>query len=464
MNKSSNKVIDLRNKFNSLSGKEWLKLTTSVWFSKSVKYPQLDKDDVSKLTSMFSQDNSNVFINGIGSEVDSKFHSTDIEYLDYCLINLIPSNYSLVEINKYFASRINNLLSLIPKIKEKKYISIAINNYFTGSELIDYSILFSDFFSKHGFRFKGRINIIFEKGSKYTFKNKNFEDNQVFILNFKRTNESISNDFSLKNYIFPNVNGNKLFAHDGVSTFSNFIISNVKMDKIGKIHPAPFSYNDISAFIKNFSNQNELVLDPFMGVGSTMIAAYKSNRKSIGIDLNPNYYSLSKERFEFFNMEKNDYYPELKLGDANKILDTLSAVDYIITSPPYHNILKNKGKGIRHDKSQSRQGIVYYSESSNDLGNQSGFDDYLKLLTLIFSKCLVKLNKNKFFSIVVSDFTVNKVELNVSGILIREMQKIGLKFVNNSVIVQNQKSIYPFGYPYDYVINHINQNVLTFYK
>lgn len=48
--------------------------------------------------------------------------------------------------------------------------------------------------------------------------------------------------------------------------------------------------------IENSSNENELVLDPFMGIGSTGIACQLSNRKFIGIELDKNYYEIAKER------------------------------------------------------------------------------------------------------------------------------------------------------------------------
>ena len=48
-------------------------------------------------------------------------------------------------------------------------------------------------------------------------------------------------------------------------------------------------------------------------------------------------------------------------------MEKLPEIDYIVTSPPYHNILKNKGAGLRAKKTNgyrtgSRQGVEYYSE------------------------------------------------------------------------------------------------------
>ena len=64
--------------------------------------------------------------------------------------------------------------------------------------------------------------------------------------------------------------------------------------KIG--HPAPFPVELPNRCIKLFSFVEDLVLDPFMGSGTTLIAAYKNNRKGIGIEIDEEYCKLAKKR------------------------------------------------------------------------------------------------------------------------------------------------------------------------
>lgn len=61
-------------------------------------------------------------------------------------------------------------------------------------------------------------------------------------------------------------------------------------------HPAPFPIELPKRCIKLFSFQNEVVFDPFVGSGTTLIAAEKLNRKSVGIDIDPEYFDLAKKR------------------------------------------------------------------------------------------------------------------------------------------------------------------------
>jgi site-specific DNA-methyltransferase (adenine-specific) len=63
-------------------------------------------------------------------------------------------------------------------------------------------------------------------------------------------------------------------------------------------HPAPFPVNLIDRIIS--STMAETVLDPFMGSGTTAIAALLNNRKYFGIELSPDYVSMAKERISQF--------------------------------------------------------------------------------------------------------------------------------------------------------------------
>jgi DNA modification methylase len=246
-------------------------------------------------------------------------------------------------------------------------------------------------------------------------------------------------------------------------TISNIWKSKTKVDDIGKQHPAPFSYFDIEKLLDIFTKPGENVIDPFVGVASTLIACGIKNRKGIGIDLNEDYVKLSKTRLSQHIFDQDNF--TLICGNSLFEIPKLTEnFDYAVTSPPYYAILKNKGNGVRSDGSQFRQGVQHYGDNLDDIGNQQSFEDYLSQFSSIMSLVKNKLRKNSFCSIVISDFTVNKKEKNITAYIIKALEEIGLKYRGTIVLDQDQKSIYPFGYPYDFVINHTNQYVLNFQK
>jgi len=239
-------------------------------------------------------------------------------------------------------------------------------------------------------------------------------------------------------------------------------------DKAAFGHPAPFLIKDIEKLISFFTKNGMRVLDPFMGSGTTAIAAYNLKRFPLGMDLSEEYKSLALERFENKGMSDEDYH--YIIGDSTKELSKFDNVDYIVTSPPYHNILKNKSKGIRNDNSHkgyrngSRQGVEYYSDLPNDLGNQEKYEDFICLLKQVMTLCFEILNDNKYCSIIISDFTVDKIEVCVQADIVKLMKEIGFEFVGTTILLQDNKPLYPFGYPYSYKINHMHQNIITFRK
>ena len=64
------------------------------------------------------------------------------------------------------------------------------------------------------------------------------------------------------------------------------------------IHPTQKSLKLMEQIIKIHTNENDIILDPFMGSGTTGIAAIKNKRKFIGIEIENNYFEIAKKRFE----------------------------------------------------------------------------------------------------------------------------------------------------------------------
>lgn len=66
-----------------------------------------------------------------------------------------------------------------------------------------------------------------------------------------------------------------------------------------KVHPTEKPVELMQYYIENSSKENDVVLDPFMGSGSTGVACLKSNRKFIGFEIDENYYQIATDRLSY---------------------------------------------------------------------------------------------------------------------------------------------------------------------
>ena len=88
----------------------------------------------------------------------------------------------------------------------------------------------------------------------------------------------------------------------------------------------------------------------------------------------------------------------------------------------------------------------------------------MKAIKSMFVDINMKMSKNGEVYLIISDFTINKKETDVHSDFVRILNDAGYVYCGTSYILQNQKAIYPFGYPYKIVLNHIYQYIIKFRK
>jgi DNA modification methylase len=102
--------------------------------------------------------------------------------------------------------------------------------------------------------------------------------------------------------------------------------------------------------ILRYTKEGDVVLDPMMGSGTTLIETKLLNRKGIGFDINPEAIKITQNNLNFEGNFK--YEPEINKGDVRDIasIDDKS-IDLIVTHPPYLNIIKYSNNKIAEDLS-----------------------------------------------------------------------------------------------------------------
>lgn len=242
--------------------------------------------------------------------------------------------------------------------------------------------------------------------------------------------------------------------------------------QIEKLHPAPFSFQDVQKLIEFFSKKSMTVLDPFGGVGSTAKACELSGRKCISIELSPKYHALSLKRLDTEVGEHCASKHQFINGDSCLILPTLesASVDFIVTSPPYWGILKKQDQKVIHNRVNNNLDTKY-SDSPEDLGNIEDYQEFLTILcNKIFAECARVLKRGRYMALIVSDFRDKGEYISFHSDLIQRLNHLtvrdggSLVLQGTKVLIQNHKSLHPYGYPFSYVENIHHQYVLIFRK
>jgi len=238
--------------------------------------------------------------------------------------------------------------------------------------------------------------------------------------------------------------------------------------QIERQHPAPFSFTDVGRLVRFFTKPGALVLDPFVGVGSTLKACALDGRRGIGIELNPTFAALARKRI---TSEVRDIFAAVDEqtvfeGDVREILPKIKdeSIDFIVTSPPYWAILKKKDDHKVRQERTSKGLSTDYGEDHRDLGNIEKYSEFLNVLRDIFVVASSKLRRGKYMAIVVSDFREKSRYIMFHADLARELEANGLEMRGVTVLYQRHKKIFPYGYPYSFVPNIHNQYILILQK
>jgi len=221
------------------------------------------------------------------------------------------------------------------------------------------------------------------------------------------------------------------------------------------LHPATYPISLAKKIISLFSHEGELVVDPFVGSGTTLVAAQDLNRNAIGFDLQEKYIGLCSKRLMNDNLFNHAQQVAVQ-DDALNIQQYLetSTVSLIITSPPYANLLnrKRKNKSRRNRNNEQLGKVEQYSQDPRDLGTMP-LDMYTHAVGDIFEQLLPLLKEKAHCVINVPDMWWENERITIHVSLIQEMRRRGYE-LRNTIIwdrtnIVNRIGI--FGWPSNYI-------------
>ncbi len=232
------------------------------------------------------------------------------------------------------------------------------------------------------------------------------------------------------------------------------------------IHPAKFPETLAQEFVEFFTKRGQTVLDPMVGTGSTLVACLRSRRKGIGIELNHKYAKIANEIVEMEEKALGLTGHDVRVieGDAARLDEyDLPTIDYVITSPPYWDMLRMRGAETQKKRRSSDSLDVFYSDAPNDLGNISNYEVFLGSLCAIYEKVHAVLRDGAYITIIVKNVKKGgKMYPLAWDIGKRLSAKYALK--DERIWMQDNQRLAPYGLGSAWVSNTFHHYCLNFRK
>lgn len=227
-------------------------------------------------------------------------------------------------------------------------------------------------------------------------------------------------------------------------------------------HPSPKPPQLFIELISFLSKENEVVLDPFVGSGSSLIASTLLNRKGIGIDLNERFKQLYVEACKSLNIQQETYL----IGNASKeqtYSDIKDKVDLIVCDPPYGNMMSRKKTGtVKYEKGENP---TPFTNGEEDLGNMELSHFFPELKKCIAASANL-LKPGGYIVVFMKDLQPTKA---YHGMLHADTVKVissidNIHYRGMKIWFNKSAKLFPYGYPFSYVSNQMHQFILIFRK
>lgn len=224
-------------------------------------------------------------------------------------------------------------------------------------------------------------------------------------------------------------------------------------------HPALFPGMLVERLIETFLPPHaNVVLDPFSGVGSTVVTAAALGKTGVGLELSAEYVEKARARLTAVPLKTGSV---IHHASVTKLLELVEpgSVDLCITSPPYWDILTRK-------RTADYKAIRNYGSSTDDLGTIDDYEAFLAALQRVFAQVLTALKPGAYCCVVVMDLRKKNRFYPFHSDLAAKLQEIG--YLYDDLVIWNRQSEYnnlrPLGYPAVFRVNKVHEFVLLMQK
>ncbi|MCL4551605.1 MAG: site-specific DNA-methyltransferase [Bacteroidetes bacterium] len=252
-------------------------------------------------------------------------------------------------------------------------------------------------------------------------------------------------------------------------TKSWFILRPPRRKENELLHPAKFPETLVEEFIRFFTKKDAWILDPFMGTGSTLIAAGSLKRKSVGVEITKKYFTTANRRIKQKGFSK---LASPLQGNSLQLKNVLAdngfdkkEFDYTITSPPYWNQLERNS--IRQKERKQKGLDTRYSVNPDDLGNIASYENFLEQQALVFDQVYDVTKQGGYLTIITNNVYCNgalyPLAFDTAVSLTKRKEKSWV-LKDEKVWLQDDKKLIALGVNNAWVGNRHHQYCLIFRK
>lgn len=268
---------------------------------------------------------------------------------------------------------------------------------------------------------------------------------------------------------------NELDAKEWLKFTKTWFVHNPPRRKSDEIlHPAKYPEDLIEKFVTFFTKPGQVVFDPFLGTGSTLVASFNTKRNGIGIELQEKYATIAQERLKRLENQlrltedgAGHHCKQVVLrGNSLHVQEfwkqyQLPLIDVLITSPPYGPMLLKKGLAAAK---RAEQGLdTQYSTDAEDLGNAKTYETFLEMLLNIFTEVKPLLREEAHLVVILQNY-MNKGNYITLAWDFAQQMKQQYQLRGERLWCQDNKTLFPYGYRYSFVPNVHHHYCLIFKK
>jgi DNA modification methylase len=255
-----------------------------------------------------------------------------------------------------------------------------------------------------------------------------------------------------------------------------------------KAHGANKPPRLMARLIEFFTRGDELVLDPFAGVGGTLLGAAicRTPRRALGFEIEPRwaavYESVVRDALGerdgagpvLADLGQNDpggsrvFEPSgsrLVVGDALRLLSDLeaSSIDFVATDPPYNPQLKltMAGGRLAETFANRRTDYAMVTDDAADLANSASYGEYLDRMETVMAELVRVLRPGRYATVIVRDAYQDGRYRFTGADLAARADRAGLVPKGDLIWYQAGSRLRPYGYPRSFVPNIVHQHILV---